>query len=373
MLNEQRLLDEFLELVQIDSESGDERAIADVLKQKLADLGGEFFEDESAAITGHTAGNVIAYFKGNMEGVDPILLNCHMDTVKPGAGVKPQVKDGYVYSDGTTVLGADDKAGIVAVLEAIRILTEQNISRGDIQVLFTAGEESGLAGARALDPSLLKAKLGYALDTGRKVGNVNTSAPARGILTAEIFGKKAHAGVAPETGISAIELAAHAVAKMPLGRIDEETTANIGTFTGDGALNVVTDYVKLVAEARSVNNDKFDVQMNKMKVALEETAEEFGGRVEIDIRTLYPGFSLGETEPVVEIAKRAAAKIGREFGNHAGGGGSDANMFNGYGVPMIALACGYEEIHTTSERIAICELNKLVEMTVAVITEVAAG
>jgi len=371
MLNEKRLLNEFLELVQIDSESGDERAIADVLKAKLADLGGDVFEDDSAVITGHTAGNLICNFKGTVEGVDAILFNCHMDTVKPGKGVKPSIKDGYVVTDGTTVLGADDKAGIAAVLEAIRMLKEQNISHGDIQVLFTAGEESALAGARALDPSLLKANFGYALDTGGKVGSINNSAPARGMITAEVFGEKAHAGVAPEKGVSAIALAAHAVAKMPLGRIDEETTANVGTFVGDGALNVVTDYVKLVAEARSVDNAKFDAQMNKMKAALEETAKEFGGRVEIEMRTAYPGFNLSESEPVVEIAKRAAAKAGLEFGIFAGGGGSDANVINGHGVPTIALACGYEEIHTTNERMPIEELNKLVEMTVAVITEVA--
>jgi len=370
MLNEQRLLDEFLELVQIDSESGDERAIADVLKQKLSNLGVEVMEDDSATITGHTAGNLIGNLKGTVEGVPTVLFNCHMDTVKPGIGVKPSVVDGYVVTDGTTVLGADDKAGIVAVLEALRLIKEQNIPHGDLQILFTAGEESALAGARALDPTLLKADFGYALDTGRKVGNTNTSAPARGMITAEVFGQKAHAGVAPEKGISAIELAAHAVAKMPLGRIDEETTANVGTFTGDGALNVVTDYVKLIAEARSVDNDKFQAQMNTMKTILEETAQEFGGRVEIEMRTAYPGFKLDDDAPVVEIAKRAAAKIGRECGTFAGGGGSDANVINGHGIPTIALACGYEEIHTTGECMPIEELNKLVEMTVAVIVEV---
>jgi len=372
MLNEQRVLDEFLELVQIDSESGDERAIADVLKQKFADLGLDVMEEDTMAVTGHNAGNLICKLKGSLD-ADTVLFGAHMDTVSPGKGVKPSVKDGYVYSDGTTILGADDKAGIVAVLEAIRVLQEQNISHGDIEVLLTIGEEVELTGARSLDPSLLNAKFGYALDTGGAVGNIKSSAPARGTLTANVYGQKAHAGVAPEAGVSAIAVAAKAIANMPLGRIDEETTANIGTFIGDGPLNVVIDQTKVVAEARSQENAKLDTQLNKMKVAFEEAAAEMGGRVEIQIESSFPAFKLGDEAPVIQVAKRAAEKIGRECMTFAAGGGSDANIINGYGIPMVVLACGYEEIHTTNERMPIEELNKLVEMTVAVITEVAAG
>jgi len=371
MLKEERLLEEFLELVQIDSESGDERAVADVLKQKFTDLGLDVMEEDTTATTGHNAGNVICKLKGTVENAKVVLFGAHMDTVSPGKGIKPKVLDGYVITDGTTILGADDKAGIAAILEAVRVLKEQNIPHGDIEILLTVGEEVELIGARSLDPSLLKATSGYALDTGGAVGNIKSSAPARGTLTANVYGQTAHAGVAPEKGVSAIAVAAHAIANMPLGRIDEETTANIGTFIGDGPLNVVIDHTKVVAEARSLVNEKLDAQLNQMKAAFEEAAREMGGRVEIQIESSFPAFKLGDDAPVVQVAKRAAAKIGRDCATFAAGGGSDANIINGYGIPMVVLACGYEEIHTTNERMPIAELNKLVEMTVAVIMEVA--
>ena len=368
MLNEKRLLDEFLELVQIDSPSKHERKIADVLTKKFTELGLDVFEDDTAKTTGFGAGNLICLLKGNADAAPTILLNCHMDTVEPGKGVKPAIKDGYVVSDGTTILGADDKAGIAAILEVIRVLKEGNLSHGDVQILVTVGEEIELTGVCALDQSLLKAKYGYALDTGGKVGNIKSSAPARGTITVDIYGKSAHAGVAPEAGVSAIAVAAHAVANMPLGRIDDETTANIGTFVGKGALNVVVDHVRVEAEARSFDNHKLEVQLNKMKEAFEKSASLMSGRVEVVISNSFPSFKLTDNEEVVEIAKRAAATIGRTCETFAAGGGSDANIINGYGIPMAVLACGYEEIHTTNEKISVVELNKLVEVTLAIIS-----
>jgi tripeptide aminopeptidase len=369
-INQERLLNEFLELVQIDSETKFETEVAKVLKQKFTDLGLEVFEDDTTAKTGHGAGNLICTLKGTKDGVDPIYFTSHMDTVVPAKGVKPSVKDGYVVTDGTTILGADDKAGISVMLETIRVLKEENIPHGDIQFIITVGEESGLVGAKALDSSLLKAKFGYALDSDEKVGNVVVAAPTQAKVKATIYGKTAHAGVAPEKGVSAITIAAKAIAKMPLGRIDSETTANIGRFEGGSATNIVCDRVDILSEARSLVPEKMEAQVQKMKEAFESVAEQMGGRADVDVQVMYPGFKFGEGDQVVQIAKKAAAKIGRPCELQKSGGGSDANVFNGFNIPTVNLAVGYEEIHTTNERIPVEELYKLGEMTLAIIDEV---
>lgn len=372
MINEERLLKEFLELVQVDSETKNEAEIAKVLKQKFLELGVDVVEDDTTATTGHGAGNLICTLKGSKEQVDTIYFTSHMDTVVPGKGIKPSIKDGYVVTDGTTILGADDKAGLAVMLEVVRVLKEQSISHGTIQFIITVGEESGLVGAKALDPSLLVAKYGYALDSDGKVGNIIVAAPTQAKVKATIFGKTAHAGVAPEKGISAITIAAKAISRMPLGRIDEETTANIGRFEGGTQTNIVCDHVEILAEARSLVNEKMEEQVKKMKAAFEEVASEMGGRAEVEIQVMYPGFKFGEGDHVVEVARKAAAKIGRTSELLRSGGGSDANVIAGFGIPTVNLAVGYEEIHTTNERMPIEELNKLAEYVIAIIEEVSA-
>ncbi|MCA1025569.1 MULTISPECIES: M20/M25/M40 family metallo-hydrolase [Cytobacillus] len=372
MINEERLLNEFLELVQIDSETKDEAQIAKVLKKKFRDIGVEVFEDDTTAVTGHGAGNLICTLQGNKEGVDPIYFTSHMDTVVPGIGVKPSIQDGYVVTDGTTILGADDKTGLAVMLEIVKVLKEQNIVHGTIQFIITVGEESGLVGAKALDSSLIQAKFGYALDSDGKVGNIIVAAPTQAKVRATMIGKTAHAGVAPEKGISAITMASKAISRMPLGRIDEETTANIGRFEGGKQTNIVCDHVDVLAEARSLIAEKMEAQVEKMKAAFESAAEEMGGRAEVNIEVMYPGFKFADGDHVVEVAKKAAEKVGRKPELLHSGGGSDANIIAGFDIPTVNLAVGYEEIHTTNERMSIEELNKLAEMVIAIIEEVAA-
>ncbi|CAM3565850.1 Peptidase T [Marinicrinis lubricantis] len=233
MINQQRTINQFLDLVRIDSETKHERVICDALKRIFLGFGMNVHEDDSASRTGHGAGNLIidwAPSRGK-EQVDPIFFTCHMDTVVPGRGIKPQVdEDGYIRSDGTTILGSDDKAGLAAIIEAVRAVEENGIAHGPIQFIITAGEESGLVGARAMDASQLKARYGFALDSNGKVGEIAVAAPAQAKLFIHIIGRSAHAGVNPEDGISAIQVASKAISKMPLGRIDHETTANIGSF-----------------------------------------------------------------------------------------------------------------------------------------------
>ncbi|MBM7552371.1 M20/M25/M40 family metallo-hydrolase [Thalassobacillus pellis] len=370
-INKQRLLDEFLELVQIDSETKDEAKIAEVLKQKFSELGLEVLEDEAKSNTDHDANNLVCNLKGNKDGGDTIYFTSHMDTVVPGNGIKPSIRDGYIVTDGTTILGADDKAGLAAMLESIRVLKENDAEHGDIQFVITVGEESGLVGAKSLDESLLKADYGYAIDSDGQVGNIIIAAPTQTKINAVVKGKTAHAGVAPEKGISAITLAAKAVARMPLGRIDDETTANIGRFEGGRQTNIVCDHVEILAEARSLVPEKMEVQVEKMKRAFEETAEEMGGEVDLEVEVMYPGFKHGAGDKVVEIARAAARNIGRESELLTSGGGSDANIIAGYGIPTVNLAVGYEEIHTTKERMPVGELEKVAELVTAIVLEAA--
>ncbi len=371
MVNQDRLLNEFLELVQVDSETKFEAEIAKVLKEKFSSLGLEVFEDDTTAITGHGAGNLICTLPATKEGVDTIYFTSHMDTVVPGNGIQPSVKDGYVVTDGTTILGADDKAGLAAMFEAIKLLKESNTPHGKIEFIITVGEESGLVGAKALDRDKITAKYGYALDSDGKVGTIIVAAPTQAKVKATILGKTAHAGVAPEKGVSAITIAAKAISRMPLGRIDSETTANIGRFAGGQQTNIVCDRVDILAEARSLIPEKMEQQVQKMKDAFESAASEMGGRAEVEVTIMYPGFKFGEGDHVVEIARLAAASIGRTSVLETSGGGSDANVIAGHGIPTVNLAVGYEEIHTTNERMPIEELVKTAELVVAIIEEVA--
>lgn len=367
-MNKERLLEEFFELVKIDSETKDERTIADVLIEKMTTLGFDVVEDDSAARSGHGAGNLIASMKGNVPEADPIYFTCHMDTVVPGLGIKPELReDGYVYSDGTTILGADDKAGIAALFEMIRVIKENNQPHGNIQFVITAGEESGLAGAKEMDPSLITSKYGYAVDSDGKVGGIVTSAPYQAKLSTTIYGKTAHAGVAPEKGVSAINIAAKSISAMTLGRIDAETTANIGSFVGGRATNIVCDEVTIIAEARSIIPEKLAKQTEHMTSTFERVAEKMGGRAETKVEQMYPGFNFKENDSVVQTAMMAVKNIGRTPELLTSGGGSDGNVFNGAGIPTVTLSVGYEEIHTTKERMPVEELNKLTELLIEII------
>jgi len=368
LVNEERLINEFMELVQVDSETGEEEDIAKVLKEKFSALGLKVEEDDAKARTGHGANNLYCTLEATAD-ADPIYFTSHMDTVVPGKSIKPSIKNGKIVSDGTTILGSDDKAGLAAMFEAIRIIKEKEIPHGPLQFIITVGEESGLVGAKALDPKKISAKYGYALDSDGPVGDIIVAAPSQARLDVTVHGKTAHAGVAPEKGVSAITIAAKAIAKMPLGRIDSETTANIGRFAGGTKTNIVCDRVELLAEARSLVKEKLDAQVEKMKNAFEETANEMGGSADVRVKIMYPNFNFSEEEPVVEVAKRAAKAIGRTPRVLKSGGGSDANVINGLGIPTVNLAIGYEDIHTTNEKMPIEELVKTVEMILAIIAE----
>lgn len=366
-INEKRLVDQFLKLVQVDSETGYEREIASVLKNELEALGVQVEEDDTKEQTGHGAGNLICTLPATKEEAESIYFTSHMDTVVPGKGIRPIIKDGIISSEGDTILGADDKAGLAAIFEMIQVIQENDIPHGQIQFIITVGEESGLVGAKALNSSKLDADYGYALDSDGDVGDIVVAAPTQAKIHATITGKTAHAGLEPEKGVSAITIASKAISKMPLGRIDKDTTANIGRFEGGKQTNIVVDHVEILAEARSLVPEKLDKQVERMKEAFEEAATALGGAADVKTVIAYPGYSFEAGSKVVEVAREAARKIGRESKLEKSGGGSDANIIAGFGVPTVNLAVGYEEIHTTNERIKVEDLVKVSELIVEIV------
>ncbi|API79498.1 tripeptidase T [Staphylococcus argenteus] len=373
MINEQRLLNTFLELVQIDSETGHEETIQPILKEKFKSLGLDVKEDNASNHPKLGANNLVCTLESTIEeGVAPKLyFTSHMDTVVPAINVKPIVKeDGYIYSDGTTILGADDKAGLAAIFEVLQVIQEHNIPHGQIQFVITVGEESGLLGAKELNPQLLDADFGYAIDASAGVGTTVVGAPTQMLISAKIVGKTAHAST-PKEGISAINIAAKAISRMKLGQVDELTTANIGKFHGGSATNIVADEVILEAEARSHDPERIKDQVKHMTEVFENTATELGGKAIVSVEQSYPGFKINDDEAVVKIAQESARNLGLEANTVISGGGSDGSIINTFGIPSVILGVGYEKIHTKNERMPIHALNLLTSQVLEIIKLVA--
>lgn len=351
MVNKERMLAEFFELVKIKCSTKDEREVADVLKPRLANLGAEVSEDNVGEKIGGNCGNVFAYFKGNVASAPTIMFSAHLDCVEPCGGVEPKLENGIITSAGNTILGADDKAGVVGILEGLRVMKEQNIPHGDIQVVFTVSEEGGVNGSKNMDPALLKADLGFVLDSSGDPGKIIVMAPGQNKIQVTVHGKTAHAGIAPEEGVNAIVVAGKALAELKDGRIDFETTANVGNIKGGGATNIVPEKVEIVAEARSRNKEKLAAQTAHMVETFEKVAAANGGRAEVKVTKAYDPYVLTEEMPVVKLAQEAAKVIGLNPKLEGTGGGSDANFFNAYGVPSTVLGIGMAKVHTNDEYI----------------------
>lgn len=355
MNNQERIVKKFLEYVQIDSETKNELEFSNKIKDELEELGLSVYIDKAGEKSGSNTGNVVAKLKGNKD-VQTILFSAHMDTVTPGNGIKPVIKDGVIYSDGTTILGADDKAGIAAVIEAIKVLKEENIDHGDIEIVFSIYEEGGLYGAKNLEYEKLEAKKAYVLDSGGSPGEIIVKGPAQDKIEAKIIGVPAHAGLCPEEGISSIQVAAAAINKMNLLRIDEETTANIGIISGGQATNIVCPEVTITGEARSLVDDKLDKQTAHMVQTIEEACKEFGAKAQIDTSRAYSAFSVDEKDDIVILAKEACENLGFKTQIVASGGGSDTNILNKNGIKAINLGIGMKKCHTLEEHISIKDL-----------------
>lgn len=377
MVNQQRMSSEFARLAAINSPPLHESSISRYLSERLQRLGAEVRFDSAASATGGEVGNLVANFADTGKQVEPLLFSLHMDTVEPGGQVSPVLRDGVFYSAGDTILGADDKAGIAELIEALEVVSEQSIPHGPIEVVITIAEEIGLVGAKHFDYSLVRARHGYALDT-EGVGFMVLQAPGANHLQIEVEGLASHAGMVPELGVSAIQTASLAISRMRLGRIDFETTANIGVIEGGVARNIVPQKVSIVGEARSHDPVKLQEQTEHMlacfEVAADEMAREIKGKlvrpeIRLNVRPDFPSMSVDENASVVKLARQAAESLGQGLQVRLGGGGSDANIFNGHGIEMIILATGMKAVHTHDESVAVADMVQVAELLVEIIRQ----
>lgn len=347
----------FVRLAGIRSPSLEEREMADAVKDFVRGAGLEVFEDASAALTGGDCGNLIVRLPGRGEGT-PIALCAHLDTVPLDRAPTVIVENGVVRTDGETILGADDKAAVAVLLLVLRDLAQEPPAAA-VEFVFTAGEEIGLQGAKALDPASVAAAAVFVFDSEGEPGAVIAAAPTLKAIAAEFRGVAAHAGIEPQRGRSAILAAARALAAMDLGRIDEETTANAGLIEGGSAVNVVAERCVVRAEARSRDEQKLAAQVAGMVETITVAAAETGVDVEIEIEEHYRGYAHAADALPLRIADAALADAGLEARHVGSGGGSDANVFNARGLPSLTLGVGFERVHSPHECIRLERLEQL--------------
>lgn len=367
MINEKRLLDTFLEYVQIDSETKNEKAMCDRVKADLEALGFEVQTDNAGAGYGSNGYNVHAYMQGELGG-EPTIFSAHLDTVKPGNGIKPIITDGLIHTDGSTILAGDDKCGVAAIMEAIKTIKENHTPCRNTEILFSIGEEGGMNGIKNMDWSMIKGKEALVLDSSGDVGKVITCGPGQIKIFATIIGKTSHAGLAPENGISAIQVAAKGIANMNLLRIDEETTCNIGTLKAEYATNIVPDRCELIAEVRSRNLDKLNAQAAHIKDCLQAACDEAGAKLECELVQNYVSFNVPHDDKLVKRIETSCGRLGYHFYTANGGGGSDLNVMALNGVKGVVLGVGMTKVHTTEECIKIEDLNKTAELCLDLMT-----
>lgn len=391
-INAERLLTTFLELVRIDSPSGKEAEVAAYCKQALEEAGCTVVIDGSAAVTGSNTGNLIASLEAFEQGEErreakqaaplgPLYFSAHMDTIEPCRGIKPHIKEGIIYSDGTTVLGGDDKVGVAAIIEMIRCVAEgetRGESHPEIRVLLTVQEEVGLIGAKALDRAQFSDAQGalcYVLDAGGTPGLVVNGAPYQLSYRAHYRGTAAHAGMAPETGISAIRAAAQAVAALPQGQIGtEQTTAttNIGIISGGTATNVVAAECTLAGELRCQSKEQLEGYRAEIDSILKQAPQDDGTgaglpTVTVEWEVNYEGFYAAEDSPQVVCALKAAEQLGLKARVETANGGADTNILASYGLAAVSLGSGMTQVHSTEEHLALADLENLTRLALGIV------
>jgi tripeptide aminopeptidase len=375
-INQERLGAVFTALCEIDSPSKQEGRVAAFLTSLFTEMGAEVFEDDSAARTGADCGNLFVRFPGGGLEREPVFFNCHMDTVVPGTGVRVR-REGDVFSSaGDTVLGSDDKAGIACLIEVMRTLQEKNIPHGPVEYVFTTCEEVGLLGVKALDPKQIAAKIGYALDSSG-INRVIVGAPAANRIRARVTGLASHAGLAPEKGISAIHLAAGAIARLELGRLDPESTANIGLIKGGTATNIVPESVLVEGEVRSHDVALLKEHTEHVRTVFQQEVDNWtpprgnpGAKPSLQFEVIddYPVMKLEQDSAVIKRVAAAARARTIRLDYVVAGGGSDANIFNGFGLECAILSTGMDRVHSTRETIKLSDMVMTAELVLAILT-----
>lgn len=352
MINKERLLNTFIDYVQIDSETKNERAMGERVISDLEKLGLKVYTDKAGKKLNSNMNNIYCSIPGTTS-EETMLFSAHIDTVSPGVGIVPYIDGNYVKSKGKTILGADDKAGVVAILEALRTIKQNNLPHRTIEIVFSICEEGGVNGVKNVEFNKLTAKKGIVLDSGGSPGEIIIQAPGQTKIHASITGKAAHAGSCPEAGVSAIMVGAEAIANMKLLRIDYETTSNIGTFKAIGATNIVSERAEIIAEARSLSNEKLKNQTNHIIDCLLISAEKYGAKVEYDVEETYLSYVFDENDEYLEMIAAICNRLGLEVAKIPSGGGSDANIYNKNGIKTLNIGCGMELVHTVDEQLNI--------------------
>ncbi|WP_423363824.1 M20/M25/M40 family metallo-hydrolase [Mycoplasma sp. P36-A1] len=368
MINTKRLVDNFLSYIQIDSESGNEKEMCDYLAKQLMELGFEVIIDNAGEKIGSNGYNVFAKMAGDSS-KKPLLLSAHLDTVTPGNGIKPIIDGDLIHTDGSTILGGDDKAGAAIIVECMQTIVENNLSSRPVEAVFSIFEEGGLKGAKNFDTTQLTAQEGVVIDSGGPIGTIITKAPAQDAFKVLIHGKPAHAGLAPEEGISAIQIAAKALENMNLYRIDEETTANFGYICGGGATNIITDLVELRGETRSLSIPKLEKQTDSMIKALEDAAIALGGTTDIEVTRNYDPLVIDESSNIVVELQKAFKANNLEPLLKSTGGGSDTNVYYAGGINCVNISCGMDKVHTTEEKISILDMENTAKSLFTLLTQ----
>lgn len=377
MINRERLAETFVTLCETDSPSRREGKVSALLQSVFSEFGpDDWLEDDSAVKTGSECGNLIFRFNGSLPGPN-LFFNCHMDTVEPGVGVAVERSGDIFKAAGETILGSDDKSGIAALIEAMRVVKELAIPHVPVEFVFTTCEEIGLLGAKALDPSLIQAEIGYALDTSG-IDKVVVGAPAANRIRITVSGVAAHAGLHPEWGVNAIVLAARAIAAFPGGRIDDESTVNFGVIQGGMASNIVAEKVMIEAEVRSHDPEKLDRLTKQVEKAFAEVIKDWQDpsgeargvpTVTLKVDNDFPAMSLAMDSKVVQRVLKAAGTVNSALEFVRAGGGSDANIFNGQGLPTAIVATGMTHVHSTDEQVSLQDMVNLTRLILALLTE----
>lgn len=356
-INCDRLLKGFVDILSVDSYWGNENRVVEIIRPRLEAVGVHCKQDE--------IGNLIGQWRahGKSKSSQPIMLNAHMDTVQPTPGMRPVVKGDAVYSDGTSVLGADDKAGVAAIVEAVVAVHASGLEHGPIDLVFTVGEDVGQYGADAFDANEIESRLGLVLDFGGPVGDVINHQAGSCSFDATFYGTAA-AAAHPAPGVSAIAMMARAVENMPLGQINEETVANVGIVSGGQARNIVPPEARMLGQARGLDQAGLDQQMDVMRKAVEDAAAAFGGRVEIKQEGRFKPTKFGEDHPAIRLADVAIRAIGLQPRHVHTFGGSDAQNFNEKGIETAILGTGYRDMHSVAESMPHEELQRLTQVTV---------
>lgn len=361
MIDQHRLLETFLAILRINSYYPGEDPVIDVLRPKLERAGVELTMDEHRNVLGYWPGT------GSLQSEEPILLCAHTDTVRPTEGMEPIVRDGAVHSDGSSVLGADDKAAVAAIVEAVESIFDAGVDHPPAEVLLTVGEDVGHIGSKAFDVSPVRSKMAFIPDADGPVGGIMLAAPWTTSQCVTFTGRAAHAGMEPESGRNALCMAARTIESMRIGRIDEETTSNVGTLHGGEAMNVVPPSADLVWQVRSLDQSKFETLRDEMFDCCRKGAEAFGGTIESKTIGGTNGFRFAEDAPIIRRAESAIRSTGLDAWKSVTCGGSDANEFNNKGLDAIVISVGYLDIHTNVEAMPLDDLHRLAEVCAALI------